>query len=98
MRIKKLHVLLVLLAIGVCAIPFRGRLFKPIAGGIQMVKGKKTVADRIAEYGAVVQNRLTPSFSQVGITYPPKKMTIIGLKEERMVQVWVSGPNAKPEV
>ena len=73
MRIKKLHVLLILLAICVCAIPFRGRLFKPIAGGIQMVKGKKTVADRISEYGEAVQKRLAPSFSQVGITYPPKR-------------------------
>jgi len=58
-----------------------------------MVKGKKTIADRISQYGEVVQQRLAPSFSQVqvGITYPPKKMTIIGFKEERMVQVWVAG-------
>lgn len=73
MRIKRLHVLLLLLVLCVCAIPFRALLRRPIVAAIQVMKGKNTVADRVAQFGGLVRPRLTPVFEQVGVAYPPTR-------------------------
>lgn len=95
MNIKKRHILMILLAMCVCAIVFRARLQRPVVTTIQMLKGKKTVADRVAQFGGVVRKRLSPIFDQVGVAYPPQRMTLVGLKAEQMLQVWVSGTSGK---
>lgn len=56
-----------------------------------MVDGRKSVRDRLVEYGDVARGRLLPFFEEVGITYPPQEMTLIGLKSERTLEVWVKG-------
>ncbi|MEI8122757.1 MAG: hypothetical protein WCI20_11960 [bacterium] len=45
MHIKKHHVLLILLVVAVCAIPFRTQLRRPFVGVVQMIKGKHTVSE-----------------------------------------------------
>lgn len=95
MKIKRLHVLLVVLALCVCAIPFRAQLRRPIVAGIQIMKGKKTVSDRVGQYGEAVRARLAPQFTAVKVAYPPRRVTLIGLKTERTIQVWVSGDDGK---
>ena len=52
--------------------------------------GEKTVADRLSEFGDSVHARLEPRFHEIGITYPPKKLSLVGLKQERQLQLWVS--------
>jgi len=91
MKIKKLHILLVLLALVVCAVPFRAQLRRSVVAVIQIVKGKKTVSDRVAQFGDAVRIRLAPQFSRTGVMYPPRRVTLVGLKAERMLQVWVLG-------
>lgn len=91
MKLKKIHILLFLLALCLGAIPCQSRLRRPIAGTIQMMKGKKTITDRLSQYGDLVQGRLAPAFHRIGVAYPPNKMTLVGLKAERQVQVWVAG-------
>jgi len=91
MNIKRLHVLLLLSAFCVCAIPFRAQLRRPVAAAIQIMKTKKTVADRVAEFGDAVRMRLAPLFARIGVEYPPRCVTLVGLKDERLLQVWVSG-------
>jgi murein L,D-transpeptidase YafK len=52
--------------------------------------GEKTVADRLAEFGDVVHSRLQPRFREIGVAYPPKKLILVGLKQERQLELWVS--------
>ncbi|MFA5203139.1 MAG: hypothetical protein WC708_01930 [Lentisphaeria bacterium] len=95
MKIKSLHVWLVVLALCVCAIPFRAQLRRPVVAVSQSMKGKKTVSDRVSQYGDAVRARLGPQFASGMVTYPPRRVTLVGLKAERTIQVWVSGDDGK---
>lgn len=50
----------------------------------------KTVEDRLREHGAVVDARLRPAFASKGVAYPPAKATFIGLKDEKVLQVYAT--------
>lgn len=91
MKIRRIHILLVLLLAALCAIPFMAYLQRSVVEAIQVVKGKYTVAGRVAQFSDIVRKRLSSAFNQVGVTYPPKRVVLIGLKAERTVEVWVSG-------
>ncbi len=52
-----------------------------------------TVEERLAEYGGAAHARLDPLFKARGIPYPPRKITLIGLKEEKLMEVHVQGAN-----
>ena len=57
-------------------------------------KVRKTVSDRVAEFGGVVRERLLPRFEKIGVAYPPRKIVFVGLKDERELEVWVSDGGA----
>jgi murein L,D-transpeptidase YafK len=48
------------------------------------------VADRLKEFGDVVHARLEPRFREIGVAYPPKKLILVGLKQEQQLELWVS--------
>ncbi|MFN2508265.1 MAG: hypothetical protein ABR589_05785, partial [Chthoniobacterales bacterium] len=48
----------------------------------------KTVEERIAEYGELVRQRLEPKFHAAGVPYPPKRVTLIGIKQDRLLEVY----------
>ncbi len=50
----------------------------------------KTIEDRLAEYGQAVQERLEPKFRATGLPYPPPQVTLVGLKQERLLEVYAS--------
>ncbi len=56
----------------------------------------KTIAERIAEFGPIVRERLEPKFRAAGIAYPPQRITLLGLKRERRLEVYASGEDKKP--
>jgi hypothetical protein len=91
MKIKRIHILLVLLVVVLCVLTFRAHLCQPVVAATQLIKGKHTIADRVAQYGEIVRRRLTPAFDRINVTYPPRRVSIIGFKAERRVEVWVSG-------
>jgi hypothetical protein len=95
MKIRRLHILLMLLALCVGLIPFQTQLRRPVAAATQILKGKKTVADRVVQFGDAVRTRLTPRFDRVAVPYPPQKMTLVGLKAEKLLEVWVCGPDSR---
>ena len=70
MKIKKNHILLILVAIAASAIPLRRKIFRLVTPVIQIVKGKHTVADRVEEFGQTVRDRLMPDFERIGVDYP----------------------------
>jgi len=87
-----LLLLLVLGAAAVATLVFRAPLQRPFVSVVQRIKGMRTVEDRVAQYGELVQARVAPLFEAAGVSYPPRRMTLVGLKSERMLQVWVAGP------
>jgi len=89
MKIKRIHILLIVLALCVCAIPFAPRLRSALISTIQIIKGRKTVEERVAQYGDVVRSRLARDFEAVGVTYPPAQIVLVGLKWEGTLEVWV---------
>ena len=48
----------------------------------------KTVQDRIQEYGSAAEARWAPYFKDAEIPYPPQALALIGLKEEKMLEVY----------
>ena len=51
----------------------------------------KTIAERVTEFGAIVRERLEPKFRAAGVSYPPRRVTLIGLKRERRLEVHAAG-------
>ena len=77
-----------------------GRLVLALAAGVLLggllttqlrhFAGRKTVRDRLAQYGGAARARLAPFFAVANVPYPPRRLTLVGLKAERQLQVWVA--------
>lgn len=87
---KQLILLLVLVTVG-CVMLARRPLIRLAIGGFQTLKGKKTVEERVAEFGPAVRARLAADFKRIGLDYPPRRLKLVGLKHERRLEVWVAG-------
>jgi len=57
--------------------------------------GKKTVSDRLSEYGAIVDQRLSPLFQKKNVQYPPNEIVFIALKNEQIFEVYSPDPDQK---
>lgn len=49
-----------------------------------------SVAERLQQYGERARNRLKPHFDHAAVSYPPNRVTLVGLKEERVLQVYAA--------
>ena len=61
----------------------------------QKIAGKTTVAEIVSLYGNDARGRLEPYFNKAGITYPPRKIMLLGIKKTHALEVWAetdSGP------
>jgi hypothetical protein len=56
------------------------------------LRGLKTVADRLDEYGPAARGRLEPAFARAGVRYPPASVILLALKRERRLEVYAEGP------
>lgn len=54
--------------------------------------GRKTVADRLEQFGPAVTQRLSPYFQSAGVPYPPNEIILVALKDQKILQLWASGP------
>jgi hypothetical protein len=50
-----------------------------------------SVEDRLRQYEPAAGPRLKAVFDQAGVTYPPARVVLVGLKTERMLQVYAGG-------
>jgi hypothetical protein len=50
-----------------------------------------TIADRVAQYGPAARARLL-RFGAAGVPYPPARFLLLGLKQERALQLYAAGP------
>lgn len=56
-------------------------------------KNEKTVEDRLREYGSAARERLKPFFDAKQVPYPPARVTLVGLKAEKTVEIYAAGTN-----
>lgn len=91
MKIKHTLSLITILLLAGIALFFFGRsLWIPVT---QQLTGKRTVTEAVAEYGERARNQLKPYFIKAGISYPPKAITILAMKEEKQLELWVTNSN-----
>jgi hypothetical protein len=57
---------------------------------VQRLRGIKSVDDRIAEYGPAARGRFAADFRREGVDYPPKRMILVGIKDEKVLQVYAA--------
>lgn len=50
-----------------------------------------TIDDRVAQYGPAARGRLLPFFAAAGVPYPPERFLLLGLKQERELQLYAAG-------
>jgi hypothetical protein len=92
---RKIHILtgLLALAIGTMgAIHYHKKSRHPFIKTLPSSAKNQTVADRVDQYGPAVRKRLAPDFERAGVAYPPKKLTLVGLKQESRMELWASDP------
>ena len=51
--------------------------------------GKRTVDDRLQEFGKATRQRWAPHFKAAGASYPPKRVVFVALKDQRVFEVYV---------
>lgn len=90
MNIPKSSVLYFLILLCILGLVFRRTIYRSVIAGLQILEGKKTVGQRVEEYGQVVKKRLLEEFEKKRISYPPQAMVLIGLKSEKVLEVWIS--------
>lgn len=88
MKPRRIHLFLFLFVL--CPVAFRFHLDAQLTNITRSMTGEKTVTDRLAEFGDLVHGRLQPRFREIGVAYPPKKLVLVGLKQERQLELWVS--------
>ena len=54
---------------------------------------RKSVAERLQQYGPASRARLKPLFEARNISYPPARLALVGLKSEKRLEVYASAEN-----
>ena len=67
---------------------------KVYTAAMQRVRGMKTVDDVLERYGSAARARLQGPFHKAGVDYPPAAVVLIGLKQERRLELWARNRSA----
>jgi murein L,D-transpeptidase YafK len=54
------------------------------------VTSARTVESVVQELAPAAQASLRPAFQKAGVSYPPKKLWLVALKDERRVELWAA--------
>ena len=74
------------MAAGALAVPPVRRLFHPI---IVRVRGRYTVEQRVAQLSEA-RSRLRARFEAAGVAFPPARVVLLGLKDERRLEAYAA--------
>ena len=50
----------------------------------------RTIDDVLRAFGPAARERLRPHFASADVSYPPRSVTLLALKEERRVELWAN--------
>jgi hypothetical protein len=59
---------------------------------------KQTVQSRLDQFGPRARARLKPYFDAAQVAYPPARLTLVGFKDEKVLQVYAADANQKPQL
>ncbi len=85
---KPFLITLALFAVSICGLTLL-YAYNPPA----MTTSKATIQDRLNQYGPAARARLQAHFTKADAPYPPRQLTLVALKEERQLHLYV--PNSK---
>ena len=92
---RLIFILILVLAVGFSFYQWGRPLWVPV---YQKVVGKRTVDDVLKRYGDKAKQRLLPNFKEAGITYPPKKIKLLALKEEAQLELWATNDQGYKQI
>ncbi len=87
---KRLYILLALLALVMAAATFKSsirRVIAPVAGEFM---NQQTVDQRLQQYGSAARARMRPHFVEANVSYPPRRVVLVGLKAEHELQLYAA--------
>lgn len=90
---KRWRLLIAVVMLAVVAVVFRARLSAAVSLVMSKFAPRKTVADRVAEYGSAARSRLRPYFEQAGVSYPPSNIVFVGIKQQRTLELYAPATN-----
>jgi murein L,D-transpeptidase YafK len=82
--------LLSILALAVALIPFRQSVRRYARATVAVTKGQQTVGSRLDSLGDAARDRMLPHFDAADVSYPPTRMVMVALKQERVLELWAS--------
>lgn len=56
---------------------------------------KKTIEERVKQYGPAARARLEPHFKKATLAYPPARLVLVGIKDERRLELHAAGTDGK---
>ncbi len=85
---KRLHFLLLLLAAALVAFAFKPSIKSALAPVTNPITHRKSVTDRLGEFGEAARGRLKPAFDKAGVKYPPPSVKLVAVKAERVMKIY----------
>lgn len=83
---KKLYVIIIVIGILIVSMYFLGRsMWVPV---YTKMTGRKTVKEVIEKIEPINEKKLIEYFKEKNIKYIPEKIGLIGLKEEKLLELW----------
>ena len=93
--VKRLSIVLLIVAGAILILLLRDRIGPPADETARSGRGRRTVEDRLAQFGESARRRLLPYFENAQISYPPDRLVFVGLKQEKTLEIWASGANGQ---
>lgn len=61
---------------------------------VTKLRGKATVSDRVEQFGPATEKRWLAFFRSTSVSYPPQKLVLVALKQEKRLEVYASNGSA----
>jgi hypothetical protein len=87
---KRLYLFLALLVLVVLVIALKPYAWAAISPAVMKFKKSRTIAERLDQFGEAARRRMKPYFQKAGISYPPQRVTLVGLKTEKFLEVYAA--------
>jgi hypothetical protein len=87
---KRLSILLLLLALVILGAIFRPHIRAAMSPVLQKFAKPRSIPERLQQYGTAARSRLLPHFQRAEVPYPPARVTLVGLKAERQLEVYAA--------
>lgn len=82
---KKLLIVIIALVLGLGFFHYGRGIWHPV---YLKHKGKRSVSEVVGKYGNAARTRLKPYFENAAMAYPPENAVLVGIKDEKRLEVW----------